>query len=599
MNKFVVSILVFCSASLFAQNLTTVTASNIQKGGAPLSSGTLCFTATDANDNPIGFRVGGGGQEVLAPYCTAIANGAIGVFNVANPANTSPANIEYRVEVFDAYSRVLKYSGVQFSGATFNFDNYIPSANLPLGTSVNTLSVGSLTVTSGCTGCGVGGGGSGYATIENAASAITQRSVLNWTADITCLDNSGPARSDCSLAALGTPGSYTKVTTDAKGRVSAGTSAHTTDLADFNPAAPTSNGKVPIWDQASQTYIPGDPLVQGIVADGSTTAANPVAIGGYDTAGTPVLHRAIELNAAPGGTEYGLVTRNIPSGTQNVSITNAGVPVTGTFWQATQPISGAVTASQSNGANLHVDCDSGCGGSPEFTDNSAFTAGTTVESNMGGVFNDGLTAVTSGNGAAARITPNRALHVNLRNNSGTEIGTNSNPVRVDPTGTTTQPISGTVTANAGTGTFNIQSNASVNLAQYNGAGVGVANPQFVTTTPSATGGWSKVKYTAETTTVQTVKSSQGTFGGYFVFNPNTSDVCVQVFDNSGTIMLGTTVPDMVFHLPGVSSGGSGVAANLEIANGVQMANAIKLAVATTCTGSTAPASGLDITIFYK
>src|SRR6185312_10147226 len=68
-----------------------------------------------------------------------------------------------------------------------------------------------------------------------------------------------------------------------------------------------------------QTYIPGDPLVQGVVADGSTTAANPVAIGGYDTGATPVLHRAVLLNAAPAGTEYAIITRPIPSGTQAVS----------------------------------------------------------------------------------------------------------------------------------------------------------------------------------------------------------------------------------------------------------------------------------------
>lgn len=36
-----------------------------------------------------------------------------------------------------------------------------------------------------------------------------------------------------------------------------------------------------------------------------------------------------------------------------------------------------------------------------------------------------------------------------------ELGTNTDPVRTDPTGTTTQPISGTVTANAGTGVFDI------------------------------------------------------------------------------------------------------------------------------------------------
>lgn len=38
----------------------------------------------------------------------------------------------------------------------------------------------------------------------------------------------------------------------------------------------------------------------------------------------------------------------------------------------------------------------------------------------------------------------------LRNSSSTEIGTSTNPVRTDPTGSTTQPVSGTVTANIGT-----------------------------------------------------------------------------------------------------------------------------------------------------
>ena len=38
----------------------------------------------------------------------------------------------------------------------------------------------------------------------------------------------------------------------------------------------------------------------------------------------------------------------------------------------------------------------------------------------------------------------------LHNTSGTEIGTASNPIRNDPTGTTSQPVTGTVTANIGT-----------------------------------------------------------------------------------------------------------------------------------------------------
>lgn len=88
-----------------------------------------------------------------------------------------------------------------------------------------------------------------------------------------------------------------------------------------------------------------------------------------------------------------------------------------------------------------VNCVSGCTAGGSFTDNSAFTAGTTADGNVGGVFNDGLAAVTSGNGAAARITAQRGVHVNLRNNSGTEIGTSSTPIRTDPTGTTPEPVS--------------------------------------------------------------------------------------------------------------------------------------------------------------
>lgn len=51
------------------------------------------------------------------------------------------------------------------------------------------------------------------------------------------------------------------------------------------------------------------------------------------------------------------------------------------------------------------------------------------------------TAATEDNVASARITAQRGLHTNLRNASGSEIGISSAPVRVDPTGTTTQPTS--------------------------------------------------------------------------------------------------------------------------------------------------------------
>lgn len=193
------------------------------------------------------------------------------------------------------------------------------------------------------------------------------------------------------------------------------------------------------------------------------------------------------------------------SGTWNIgtltSITNP-VAVTGTFWQATQPVSGTVTVTDGAGAlnvivdsgttaatqsgtwtvqpgntanttpwlatiaqggnsatvngsgQLAVNCANCSGSGVSQQDNTGFTPGTTNFVPMGGEVDDtGTTAVTENNAGVARITAQRAVHMNLRNNSGTEIGTSGNPVRTDPTGSTTQPVSGTVTANAGTGTF--------------------------------------------------------------------------------------------------------------------------------------------------
>jgi hypothetical protein len=97
-------------------------------------------------------------------------------------------------------------------------------------------------------------------------------------------------------------------------------------------------------------------------------------------------------------------------------------PVSGTFWQATQPVSGSLTVTQPTGTNLHIVCDSGCTPGGSFSDNSAFTAGSTAINVNGGEFNDTpLADVTSGNAAASRITKQRALHVNLRDANGNEV----------------------------------------------------------------------------------------------------------------------------------------------------------------------------------
>lgn len=86
-------------------------------------------------------------------------------------------------------------------------------------------------------------------------------------------------------------------------------------------------------------------------------------------------------------------------------------------------------------------------GSSSQTDKTTFTEGSGKCEVVAGVYNETISSDPSEDQAAAvRITAKRGLHVNLRNGSGTEVGTAGAPLRTDPTGVTTQPISGSVSA---------------------------------------------------------------------------------------------------------------------------------------------------------
>lgn len=141
-----------------------------------------------------------------------------------------------------------------------------------------------------------------------------------------------------------------------------------------------------------------------------------------------------------------------------VASDQSAIPVTGTFWQATQPISGTVTANA--GTNLNTSALA-----LESGGNLATLAGIVSSSKAAVKAADG-DLVTLGNKTDAKSTATDTTSVSvvsvLKEISAMAQAPASTPV----TGTfwqATQPVSGTVTANAGTGTFNIQSNASVNV----------------------------------------------------------------------------------------------------------------------------------------
>lgn len=123
------------------------------------------------------------------------------------------------------------------------------------------------------------------------------------------------------------------------------------------------------------------------------------------------------------------------------------------------------------------------GGSTGQVDESSWTAGSSLFDPIGGVFNDSAAALTSGQQGTARSTANRALHINLRNSSGSELGnSNANGLFVRPgDGTNSQSytaageakVSVTQPLPAGTnaiGSVELLDSGGTNKASINAAG---------------------------------------------------------------------------------------------------------------------------------
>lgn len=170
------------------------------------------------------------------------------------------------------------------------------------------------------------------------------------------------------------------------------------------------------------------------------------------------------------------------SGVWNIgSITN---PVTVTATDFDIRDLSAATDSVSIHGNVSVADQFNLSNSTPFAVAIVDSSGDQITSFGGGVqYADGASAATpTGNqinwnngGTQASVSPTKPLPTQLRNSSGTEIGTSSNPVQVSLANTganatavkvdgssSTQPVSGTVTANQG-GSWTVTANAGTNL----------------------------------------------------------------------------------------------------------------------------------------
>lgn len=180
--------------------------------------------------------------------------------------------------------------------------------------------------------------------------------------------------------------------------------------------------------------------------------------------------------------------------------------------------------------------------------------------------------------AFSQYTPNGdgGLPVHLINGSPTAADNSSNSINKVPvlpcTAATSDPL----------WTTGNQEPCSVTLAGY----------ERVSMTPA---GGTPVFQAALSTTVQTVVSGAHVLTAVSCANANqtaTNFAYVQIFDVSGTVTLGTTVPNQSYFVPANSPGG-GTGLN------VAFANAIKVAATTTASGSAAPATSLDCSFVYR
>lgn len=198
------------SINVFAQNLTTVSGSNITDiNGTKLASGQICFLITDQQDNPISVSIGGGGQALRRGYCSPVTAGVVTTFTVPNPANTQPSGIYYRVTVKDSSSglEVLRYTQVSFTGTTFNFDNYAPqNLGSPAPLSGNSVT-GNLSVTGNVAATGTVTGSNIPGSIPGAGVCANQFvTALNVASAPTCSNTIGGAFGITGSSNLGTTG---------------------------------------------------------------------------------------------------------------------------------------------------------------------------------------------------------------------------------------------------------------------------------------------------------------------------------------------------------------------------------------------------------
>ena len=283
-----------------------------------------------------------------------------------------------------------------------------------------------------------------------------------------------------------------------------------------NSSLPVSDGggSLTVDGSVSVSNFPATQPVSGTITANIGTSGN-LALDATITGGT---QKSIARGGAKGTTVAADVTSTaVDANTQalDVSIKNASIPVTGTFWQTTQPVSGTVAATQSGTWNIG-----------SITTLPSIPAGTNTIGNIKVTDGTNTAAVKAASTAAAATDP--ALVVAISPN-------NTVPVSLASVPSHAVTNAGTFAVQAAqSGTWNINSLTSItNTVTTQGRSLTNA-----TTTAYATN--------------LVVKATAGTLYVVTGFNSKTTGQFIQIHD-AAALPADASVPKVIFYVAGNSN----------------------------------------------
>lgn len=260
--------------------------------------------------------------------------------------------------------------------------------------------------------------------------------------------------------------------------------------------------------------------------------------------------------------------------------------VTGTFWQATQPVSftgSTDVATQTTLAAINAKLVTGTDIGDVTINNASGGSAVNIQ--------DGGNTITVDYATTGSGTATGALRVELPTNGTGVIATVGAVTAITnalPAGTN---AIGKLAANSGVdiGDVDVTSiSAGSNLIGDVGIQPRTTNG-LDTFMASGSDGSSILVATA-----QSVKASAGKVYGYYIYNPESAVTFVHFYNTaSGSVTVGTTNPLFTLPIP------AGSAANLMSEIGITFGTAITVAATTTAGGNTAPSTGVSATIWFK